>query len=232
MEPNDIESPAQDLNAPDGQQEETIEQKESKRNEGVEKRIAELTATIHEERRQKEAVNNQLNAVLTSKLINANQAPPEDKYKDMDPTVRAMVEDITGSIKREFGQQLAQSNARFEGMQLAESARAITLKATGSHEVADEAAKFAADMRRKNLPINEEDASRFAIGDAVMRGTYKPGQTAQPQSNRGTPVLTGNRSANLSQRQQSAGLPKNYDSLSLDEQIAVHEKLGTGDQPL
>lgn len=229
---NEFESPAQDPNAPDGQQEETAEQKESKRNEGVEKRIAELTAVIHDERRKNEVTQGQLNAALTAGIVNRNMPPAEDKYKDMDPTIRSMVEDVAGSIKRELGAQNAALQARLDARDLADGARSLVIKSTGSAEIAESAAQFAADMRRKNLPINDEDAARFAIGDAIMKGTYKPGQAAQAQQQRGAPPLTGNRHANVSPQRQQAALPRNYDSLSPDEQLAIHEKNGTGDQPL
>lgn len=229
---NEFESPAQDPNAPDGQQEETAEQKESKRNEGVEKRIAELTAVIHDERRKNEVTQGQLNAALTAGIVNRNQPPPEDPFKDVDPSIRGLVEGITNKLKQDLGAQNAALQARLDANDLANGARSITLKVTGSAEIAEEAAQFAAQMRRRNLPINEEDASDFAIGQAVRKGTYKPGQAAQAQQQRGAPPLTGNRHANVSPQRQQAALPRNYDSLSPDEQLAIHEKNGTGDQPL
>lgn len=225
---NETESVAQDPNLPDeGAQ--AAEAEKAKQQAGIQARIDELTAKSHEAERRNAALVEQNMALLTAQVSRSNETPAVDPYPDMDPSIKKMIAEATGAVKREFQGQISRLQAQHETTLVTRDARAEAVRLGADDKLAAEAEKWAAHFRANGVPMNAQDAAKYAIGNALFEGRFTPGGAAPT---RGAPAtLGGVRSANIAQVQHAA-LPSNFDDLDPDTQLAILAKRGAGDIPL
>ncbi len=225
LDENGNEIPAQDPNAPDGQNAESTEVVKPAVDDGVQKRIDALTAGMRDaERRAEQANERLLNHLATASATSA----PVDEYAEVDPQVRKLIEASTRGLKAE----LQKSQNQMAGMIAAQEARTIVAKAgIQDSAVAERAVALAAGWKSNGLQFSAAEAAQFAIGEAIMNGTYTPAAPG-PQRRGAPPIGGGVRSPNLNGHRQQAALPSNFDELSLDEQISLLDKRGVGNEPI
>lgn len=209
---------------------EEVAEKEVKRNEGIEKRIAELTKQSHD--REREA--NQLRDLNMQLLAQRGQPAvvEADPYEEVeDPKLRELLKKRDAVQKAAFEQRLNQTTTHFESQM---EAQEVTHAATNfglDAEATKEAATIVREARRRGIPVNKEEVLDMVIGKAVREGKYTP---VSGVNNRRAAPLTGNRQPNFAapEVREQKPLPSNYEDLLPEQQLAILEKRGVGNQKL
>lgn len=218
-----------DLNGPPLQE----EQQEESQPSGVEKRIAELTAKIHERDREYKDLQKQFVEVVGRQIQQPQkQEPVEDEFADVDPVVKKMIAQVAAGVRAEIRRETAQQTARLVVDDVAALLNDAGIDDPATHKIAKE---LTIAWKKQGLEFNPADVARFAIGEAAITGGGIPRQPqmqqqqAAPARRAPTTIGGGSRPA-ATQRQVSR--PANLEDLSPEEQIAYYQKAGVGDLPL
>ncbi len=216
---------AQDPNAPEGQP--VVEVVEEKVPAGIQKRIDELTAEKHDLARKAQEANERLLQTLAAQAQAPRiAAPPEETFEEVDPMVKRLIEASMRGLK---AQNTALVN-EVAGMRAANEARAL-VAGIEDPTVREAAATYAQNFRAKGLNISAQEAASFAIGDAIMKGTYQPGGNNVAPRRGAAPIGGGVRAPSLATARKSQ-LPDNFGDLDPDAQIAALQKRGVDDDAL
>lgn len=230
---NETEEIEQDIEG--GSEEEIVAAKEAKKNEGIEKRIAELTKQRHDSEREAQQLRDLNMQLLASRTQPAAPTEPvEDPYEDVDPKLRKMLKESLGAQQRVFEAKLAQNTAHFESVM---EAQEVTHAATAfglDAESTKEAATIVREAKRRGIPVNKEEVLDMVIGKAVREGKWTPPANAGSNPRRPAAQMTSVRSPNFAAPEvaQQKPLPSNFEDLSPEQQIAIMEKRGVGNMKL
>lgn len=143
---------------------------------GAEARIGELTAKFREQERINEELRQQNAQFQQLMLQQAAQAfkQPEPQV-EVDPDQRKQVEAVISPQLRQLQAQLAQMRTAQTALNIQQVAAYRGIPP----QIAQEAIKIHAQLSAAGVPLNEEDALRFAAGNAYL--TQLPQQRATQQ---------------------------------------------------
>lgn len=235
MEPTDPISTGPNAAAPQG----TTDQNNAEQgnpNEGVQKRINELTARFHSAEGRAEELAKQ-NALLVQQLaegMTRREAPVEQEPQlpeGMDPAAVAYLDKMLQRIEARQNQMFQKLGAEV-GASRARQAGAAHAQLVGDKTgwVENRAAELYVALKAKGLPINEEDAGMYAMAEFIKNGGSRGAQGSQytppvaPQFGGVPPVVTAPRTS-------AQPLPSNFDQLSPAQKIAELQKRGVDDIP-
>lgn len=230
MDPDEIL--AQDPNAPDGQQE--VDQEAKRQAEGIQLRINELTQKAAEAERRAQELAEQNNALLVAGLTR-QQAPvvqEADPYEGMDPDLAKVIRAAVGATEKKFSAQVAAAQAQvaqLQQLQWAQAAQAAADRLGLDEEQRAAATKLKVGMNAKGIPMNDEDAAIYVLGQATLKARQGGGTAPAPRHNA---TITSVRSPNLAPTRELPALPSNFDDLEPDAQIAILAKRGAHNQKL
>lgn len=202
-------------------------------NEGIQKRIDELTARNAESERQK---NDLLARVLELSAKQSAPAPvpapvpevdPLAQYGDrLDPSVQEAIRAQAAAIKRQYDAIIAQQQQQFSA-QLSEM-QVYTQAAQSGVTIPEDVKAKAASIARQH-GTSPDIALKLAYGEFAMEAQRKTAGVRGyvPPA---TPVMTGN--APAPQQRQGPARPVGFDDLDHREQAKWLETNGFEDSPL
>lgn len=208
------------------------------RNEGIEKRIAELVAGQHEwqrrfeeERNQREQAQQMLATVFQQQQAQFQQQRP-DPYAgiEVEPEERQKVE----AVMNPFLQRMADQQRQMEAMLARQRARSYAERVVNNDpRVADLAERFVAEWSQKGYTgWAPEDATRYALGVLTEQERVKnAGQRPAPQNQPVAPPPLLTQNAPPPVPEYRARRPANFDQLPAEKQMAILEQ-EVGDLPL
>jgi hypothetical protein len=203
-------------------------------NEGIQKRIDQLTARIHEKDSQVQELTNKLLELATRQQTPAAQplpaAPEVDPLAEygeqLDPVVAKAVKAAVGSISKKFETTLAQQQEFF-----AREMNAMQVQAVAGQygDVVPQEVRAKAASIAKQYGTAPDIALKVAFGEHALEQAKKVRNVAGyvPPS---TPIMTG--AAPAPQTRQGPQRPANFDSLSPSQQIQWFETHGFDDPSL
>lgn len=235
---NEVEDQVEDPTAleSDDDGSEGGDQKEKKRNEGIEKRINELTAKTHEAERRAAAAEAtaQQQRDLNMQLLTQRgqpQEPIEDPYEDVDPKLRKMLSEGLTAQQRKFAAQLQAQKNEFDAILESQAVQHEASSLGLDPEISKEAAAIVKGAKSRGIPVNKEEVLDMLIGKAYREGKLAV-QPSQTNPRRAAP-LSGVRAPPIQEASQTQKpLPNNFDDLSPEEQLALLNKRGVGNMPL
>lgn len=205
---------------------------------GIQKRIDELTARAAAAERQaletqQQMLKQQMELVAQAR---APQAAPEpdltQKYgQTVDPNVIAMMNEVTQRVQAKANAELEartrQLRAQYGSAQI--QAQASQLKGVPP-EVGQRAAELFRQAQLAGSQASEDEALRYALGDWMLKqqATAAPvyGYTGRSMMPSEAPLTA----PNYIPPRQAKGPPANFESMSLEEQIAQMERDGVADR--
>lgn len=202
-------------------------------NEGIQKRIDELTARNAESERQK---NDLLARVLELSARQSAPAPvpapvpevdPLAQYGDrLDPSVQEAIRAQAAAIKRQYDTIIAQQQQQFSA-QLSEM-QVYTQAAQSGVTIPEDVKAKAASIARQH-GTSPDIALKLAYGEFAMEAQRKTAGVRGyvPPA---TPVMTGN--APAPQQRQGPARPAGFDDLDHRDQAKWLETNGFEDSPL
>lgn len=220
-----------------------IEPAEGQQNEGFQARINELTARTRQAEEALKERDRQLieqSARMAEQALMASQqarpapvAPvdPLSQFKDqLDPVVSQAISAAIAETQRRMDAQYAPQLAQQAAQIAAYAVQAEVQSVPGvTKEIAQRAAKLAADWRAAGLNFPAGDALNFAMGEHYRNQLLKAAPVAgyNPAGQSAPSVVTGYSPAPVAPR----ALPNNFEQLSRAQQNEILEKSGALDSP-
>lgn len=193
-------------------------------NEGIQKRINELTAEKHEAMRELEAMRARENAYLAEIAARA-QAPVPTQQVEVDPEFKKQLDSYMAPFQRQLQDTLKQL----------QTAQALVAVRTGGSNLPDpvrqEAERITADYARKGYAIESEMAYKLAAGEVYLKQlATQASQKTQMQTFNGVTSVISQQSP-LPNTQTAPQRP-DLNAMSPGQRIAWFEANGIGDKPL
>ena len=206
---------------------------------GVQERIDELTRNWRETQRElsrKDELIMQLVAER-SQVPHAPAPTPEDPFKHFAEEDRPKLQHAFEAVLNPLRSQLEQANRQLRAMTMSQQVAQVA--PTAPPEVQQRAAQLIQAWQQKGLDgWKLEDAVTFATGELLREGKLAPQAPAPPQPPRAANGQYMTSAQNLPSNSPSPtpapppkGLPANLESLPLEKQIEIMEKL-YGNMPL
>lgn len=205
---------------------------------GLQKRIDELVAQRHKAEAEAQAqrdLNSQLLERMRSLETGVQHAPQEEALPDMSElgeagnTVAKYVQALTKKLETSFAERTRALEAQMAAAQVA----SYVNPQRDPPQVVARAQALISGWRQRGLTFGPEDALTFARGEAAAQGGYgvppqaparTPGYAANAQLGGGNPVP--------SVAPKAPALPRNFDMMTPDQQVAILQKVGLDDIPL
>lgn len=147
--------------------------------------------------------------------------PAADPFAAFAPETQAALKAVTENLKTQFNTELTATKQQLQAFQINTAIEQIATK-TNNPALAKRAQEIYAGHAAKGLPLTQDDAVKFAIGEAVANGTYVVPQRTAPN------VITGG-SRQPANTQHTR--PANFEYMSRMEQNDILER-EIGDAPI
>lgn len=201
-------------------------------NEGIEKRIGELTAArrLAEERAaaQEAQIAELIRALTETRNVPQAPAPQEPQLPDLDPELKTGIEAIASHKVRSLEEKINQ----LMQLQRQQELQQVMSRAPDP-EVSKEAQRLYQSWQRAGYSgFVAEDALIYAMGQRALQERKASAQARDEKgrfNSMSQSVMTGQSAPQSMQPQQ--GLPRNFEQLPLDKQIELMEQQ-LGDKPL
>lgn len=202
---------------------------EAGQNAGFQKRIDELTAARYKAQAEAEAAQKMQERLLAQlQAVQAQQVQPQavaDPLSELDPALAKALQAVTSKFETQIGtlkQQLVAQSQATEIQQVA-AARGVTDDA-----IRQRAVVLAQQLSAKGIPLNAEDALRFAIGESVMNGNQAP---RDPLGRFQGAQISGQAPRQQTPPTGPKALPNNFERLSPTQQEKLLADRGVDDLP-
>lgn len=206
--------------------------------QGIQKRFDELTAKLYEERGKSQALEAALAQRVTAEAMRPTvQAPQVDEAEAAFSQVEQYNPELAAAVKRAFAAQKAATDASVRQIQVHLEQQAALqgveqFAATAGvkdPKIVARSKELMVAMKQRGIPLNNEDAVKFAMGEAALApkpargndGRYAPADALMTQAGSPAPVST-----------RSKSLPQNFNNLDAAQQFQLLDANGVGDLPL
>lgn len=187
--------------------------------DGIQRRIDELTAKLHQKDDTIQQLIQQQQAMLAEQLARQQANQPQ---QDADPFAAVLPADASDETKQMFAKMgsffAKQLDEKLKGIQTqlavqsaASEVQQVAQKFGVSDAVAQRTQELMADWRRRGLPFNAEDAVRFAAGEMAL-------QRPDPRAGQVVPVFRAPNPVPQTRPAAEQPLPANFDDLTIEQQ--------------